>query len=292
MEQKKIREHKVIDSHPIIGSILFTLVMYIPVNLIIAAINVPLSMVIPGYPQSGPIGIIAAFLLGAFIYRRWFRPDAESLIKGGNMRPMRRFILMFVVYWVVSEAAGMYLDGTKLGLPSFVSVCSAITAGFIEELLFRGLFIAPMLRKNLDKKRIMTALLISAAVFGLVHGSNILAGAPVDSSIMQVGSSFALGIVFGAVFLCTGNLLMPALLHTLHDIIAFSNIGATTEQGVIAQGVTLGSWIDLAACTVLAICVILYLKKESVMGDVLRLWKGKWQRRGSVREAEVTETAL
>jgi hypothetical protein len=27
---------------------------------------------------------------------------------------------------------------------------------------------------------------------------------------------------------------------------------------------------------VFAICVILYLKKESVMGDVLRLWKGKW----------------
>ena len=135
-----------------------------------------------------------------------------------------------------------------------------------------------MLRKDLDKRRIMTALLISAAVFGLVHGSNVLAGAPVDSSIMQVGSSFALGIVFGAVFLCTGNLLMPALLHTLHDIIAFSNIGATTEQGVIAQGVTLGSWIDLAACTVFAICVILYLKKESVMGDVLLLWKEKWNR--------------
>lgn len=276
MEQNKVREHKIIDSHPIIGSILFVLIMYIPVNLVVGVLNVPLSMVVPGYPQSGPVGIIAGFLLGVFIYRRWFRPDAESLIKGGNMKPMGRFILMFVVYWIVSEAAGVFLDGTKLGLPSFAYVCTAITAGFIEELLFRGLFIAPMLRKNLDKKRVMTALLISAAVFGLVHGSNILAGAPVDSSIMQVGSSFALGIVFGAVFLCTGNLLMPALLHTLHDIIAFSNIGATTEQGVIAQGVTLGSWIDLAACTVFAICVILYLKKESVMGDVLRLWKGKW----------------
>ncbi len=278
MEQKKIREHKVIDSHPIIGSFLFVLIVYIPVNLIIAAINIPLSMVIPGYPQSGPIGIVAAFLIANFIYCRWFRPDAESLIKGGNMKPMGRFILMFVVYWIVSEAAGMFLDGTKLGLPSFVSVCTAITAGFIEELLFRGLFIAPMLRKNLDKKRIMTALLISSAVFGLVHGSNILAGAPVDSSIMQVGSSFALGIVFGSVFLCTGNLLMPVLLHTLHDIIAFSNVGATTEQGVIAQGVTLGSWIDLAACSVFAICVSLYLKRESVMGDVISLWKGKCQR--------------
>ena len=71
---------------------------------------------------------------------------------------------------------------------------------------------------------------------------------------------------------------MPVLLHTLHDIVAFSNVGATTEQGVIAQGVTLGSWIDLAACSVFAICVILYMKKESVMGDVLRLWKGKCQR--------------
>ena len=186
MEQNKVREHKIIDSHPIIGSILFVLIMYIPVNLVVGVLNVPLSMVVPGYPQSGPVGIIVGFLLGVFIYRRWFRPDAESLIKGGNMKPMGRFILMFVIYWIVSEAAGVFLDGTKLGLPSFAYVCTAITAGFIEELLFRGLFIAPMLRKNLDKKRIMTALLISAAVFGLVHGSNILAGAPVDSSIISV----------------------------------------------------------------------------------------------------------
>ena len=89
-------------------------------------------MVVPGYPQSGPVGIIAGFLLGVFIYRRWFSPDAESLIKGGNMKPMGRFILMFVVYWIVSEAAGMFLDGTQIGLPSFASVCTAITAGFMN----------------------------------------------------------------------------------------------------------------------------------------------------------------
>ena len=166
MEQKKVREHKIIDSHPIIGSILFALIMYIPINLVVGILNVPLFMVVPGYPQSGPVGIIAGFLLGVFIYRRWFSPDAESLIKGGNMKPMGRFILMFVVYWIVSEAAGMFLDGTQIGLPSFASVCTAITAGFIEELLFRGLFIAPMLRKNLNKKRIMTAMLISAVTRG------------------------------------------------------------------------------------------------------------------------------
>ncbi len=263
MEQKKIREHKVIDSHPIICSILFMLVAYIPVNVVVAVINVPLSMVIPGYPQSGPIGIIAAFLIANFIYCRWFRPDAESLIKGGNMKAGVRFVIAFVIYWILSEALSVFLDGTELAFPSLTAICTAITAGFVEEVLFRGLLIAPMLRNDLNKKRIMTALLVSSAVFGLVHGSNVLAGAPVDSSIMQVGSSFALGIVFGAIFLCTGNLWMSVLLHTLHDIVAFSNVGATTDQGVISQGITLGSWIDLALCTVFAIYAIRHLKKEA-----------------------------
>lgn len=52
MGQKKVREHKIIDSHPIIGSILFALIVYIPVNLIIAAINIPLFMVIPSRVRS------------------------------------------------------------------------------------------------------------------------------------------------------------------------------------------------------------------------------------------------
>ena len=73
------------------------MILYIPVNLVVGILNVPLAMVVPGYPQSGPVGIIAGFLLGVFIYRRWFSPDVESLIKGGNMKPMGRFILMFVV---------------------------------------------------------------------------------------------------------------------------------------------------------------------------------------------------
>ena len=122
MEQKKTREHKVIDPHPIIGSFLFALIVYIPVNLVVGVLNVPLFMVVPGYPQSGPVGIIAGFLLGVFIYRRWFSPDAESLIKGGNMKPMGRFILMFVVYWIVSEAAGMFLDGTQTWL-AVICIC-------------------------------------------------------------------------------------------------------------------------------------------------------------------------
>ena len=62
MGQKKVREHKIIDSHPIIGSILFALIVYIPVNLVVGILNVPLAMVVPGYPQSGPVGIIAAIL--------------------------------------------------------------------------------------------------------------------------------------------------------------------------------------------------------------------------------------
>lgn len=276
-EQKKVREHKIIDAHPIIGSLLFMIVMYIPVNLIVS-VNLPFSMFIPGYPQTGPIGVILAFLIGNLLYTWWFRPDAESLLKGGNVGAAGPFIPLFVLLWVLSEGAEIFLGDLKLAVPSITSICTAITAGFLEEFFFRGMIIAPMMRKDADQKRVLTALLFSSAVFGLVHGTNVFAGAPVDSSIMQVGSSFALGIAFGAVFLVTGNLWAPAILHTVHDILAFSNVGSTTESGVITHGVTLGSWVDLALCAALAIFAILYLKKENVMDSVLRLWRQKWHK--------------
>ena len=253
--------------------------MYIFCNVGCLLFNFPFTVIIPGYPNVGSIGVIAVFLLASLFLCWWFRPEAESLIKGGNMKDGVRFIVVFIIYWILEEVFSVITEGTKLAIPSFTSISTAIYAGFIEELIFRGILIAPMLRKEQSRESVYKALIISSVVFGLIHGTNAIGGAPIDSSIMQVVTASLLGIVFGVVFLCTGNLWLSVILHTVHDIIAFSNVGATNEAGMITKGVTLSSWLDLALCIALAVYMNMYIRKEPVMNDVINLWRGKWKER-------------
>ena len=62
----------------------------------------------------------------------------------------------------------------------------------------------------------MTAL-ISSALFGLIHLANLLEGAGVVETLMQVGYSFLIGGMCSIVLLKTRNILPCILLHTIFD---------------------------------------------------------------------------
>jgi membrane protease YdiL (CAAX protease family) len=87
------------------------------------------------------------------------------------------------------------------------------TAGVCEELLYRGYFIAmtsPLLT-------LAGAVVTGAVIFGLGHGYQGPGG---------VAKTAGVGLLFGAIYVATGSLLWPMILHALLDVqggtIAFS----------------------------------------------------------------------
>ena len=88
----------------------------------------------------------------------------------------------------------------------FAFVC--ITAGICEETLFRG-FLLHYLHVGPWSLNLTLALLISAAVFGLQHLYQGVAGT-IQSGII--------GLLFGLLFLLTGNLLAPMIVHAALDL--------------------------------------------------------------------------
>ncbi len=102
-------------------------------------------------------------------------------------------------------------------IPLFLFLC--LTIGVTEELLFRGL-LHRALRDVFKKKRFgdVYAVLLSSAVFGLWHLVNLLEGAGVGPTLMQVGYTFLLGAMFAVVYDRTENIWLSVLLHTLFDV--------------------------------------------------------------------------
>jgi membrane protease YdiL (CAAX protease family) len=83
-----------------------------------------------------------------------------------------------------------------------------ITAGICEEVLFRG-FLQHYLHAFPFSLNLTLALLISAAIFGLQH---LYLGAH------AAASTAVSGLLFGLMFVLTGNLLLPVVFHSAMDL--------------------------------------------------------------------------
>jgi len=104
------------------------------------------------------------------------------------------------------QAFSYFFPATRSERRWFAFVC--ITAGICEETLFRG-FLLHYLHVIPWTLNLTLALLISSVIFGLNH---LYAG------VGGVASNIVFGFLLGLLFLLTGNLLLPIVLHAVMDL--------------------------------------------------------------------------
>ncbi len=94
----------------------------------------------------------------------------------------------------------------------------SLCVGLFEELVFRGVFFLELLRrKRASTKQIFFVTVLSSAAFGLIHLANLLEGAGIVPTLMQVGYSFLIGGMCSIVLLKTGDLIQCILLHSVYN---------------------------------------------------------------------------
>ena len=195
-----------------------------------------------------------------------------------------RFFIAFAVYWTASAGFGILAEHAVYAFPSDQKLYSSFAAGILEELLFRFLIISVLLWKQREKKQLFRALIISTVIFALAHGANIFYGAGIGVSVMQMISALAMGTAFGLLFLRTGNILPGMILHTLHDIIALSEVGATDESGLITHGITPAAIVDLLLVIAMGIYLAFCYSRKNETEKMLVIWKKKTPRGMRTRE--------
>ncbi|MCR5129425.1 MAG: CPBP family intramembrane metalloprotease [Lachnospiraceae bacterium] len=186
-----------------------------------------------------------------------------------------RFFIAFVVYWSASAVFGILTEHAEFAFPSKEKLYASFAAGILEELIFRLLIITVFLWKRRETKQLYLAWIVSTVIFALAHGGNILYGAGIGVSVMQVFSALAMGSAFGMLFLRTRHILPGMILHTLHDIIALSEVGATDESGLITHGITPASVVDLLLVIAMGIYLAYYYSREEETEKMLVIWRKK-----------------
>lgn len=117
---------------------------------------------------------------------------------------------------ILSAASGdAYLTRPEL-VPLFA--LDAWMIGVFEEIAFRGVLFPLLLenRRGTTRQIFRTTVAVSA-VFGLVHLVNLIEGAGIGPTLLQVGYSFLIGGMCSIVLLKSGNLLLCILLHAVYD---------------------------------------------------------------------------
>ena len=118
---------------------------------------------------------------------------------------------------------------------SLTYILTMLMAGFLEEVLFRGLLFTALRPRGLKR-----AVLISALTFGLGHIVNLLNGAALLPTLLQLCYACAIGLLFTVLFQKSGSLLPGILTHSmLNALSAFSIEGGDVYQIITAVILTL-----------------------------------------------------
>ena len=99
-----------------------------------------------------------------------------------------------------------------------VYALQCLCVGLFEELAFRGcIFLLALDTHRKSSFDLFLAIVISSAIFGVVHLVNVIAGASIGSVILQIGYSFLIGGMCSVVLMKTGCIWHCVLIHAVYN---------------------------------------------------------------------------
>lgn len=102
------------------------------------------------------------------------------------------------------------------------NIINMINVGFIEEIIFRG-----FLFKMMEKDNTKNAIIVSAITFGIGHIVNLLNGAEVIPTIIQICYAISLGYLFVIIFYKSKSLVPCIITHAIINSLAIFNTDNT-----------------------------------------------------------------
>ena len=125
-------------------------------------------------------------------------------------------------------------------------ILTMINIGFIEEIIFRG-----FLFKMMEKSNLKSAIIVSSVTFGIGHIVNLLNGAELISTLMQICYAISIGFLFVIIFYKSKSLLPCIITHCLVNSLSIFNIENT-----------LSTYIAPVFLTIVPIIYVIYIQKN------------------------------
>lgn len=262
LNQPSVRKHKIL-SRPILGAILLILFGF--------TANTIISSFFPA-ALKGVGAILSGFILLG-IHRAWFRDEYKGSLSLDFLEDKK--LLMYIGIFMAIDAVIIGCDIFRLGfaMPTLKTVLLACTAGVIEEVISRVLPISIMMRKYIHNGNYLITLFLPAAIFGIVHLTNALAGQSLEMTIFQIVSAFFAGIFFAAIYLRTASIVPTMIIHGIHDFLCFLIVNQST--GIMTGSLATIDIIEMLVIVAVQIALTVMMLKGH-KEDIMKVWKNRW----------------
>jgi uncharacterized protein len=185
--------------------------------------------------------------------------------------------------WSVLAISAFTVIGGILDHKAFgdigTAVWNGIQPGISEEVLYRIIPIAFALRVQKKDKLVIPVMTVTGVIFGLIHGANILAGADVTATVLQVIYAAGTGLMFAIIYMKTGNLWITVFLHSLTDIVYYLGAEEQSSAGILSEqlGLVDIGFLIVYAALYFANAFWLYRRtgKTEFTGTWDRIWDGR-----------------
>jgi membrane protease YdiL (CAAX protease family) len=219
------------------------------------------------------VGMAIGALVALWLFKLWFKPDFEGCLKADSFWTGLLMLLpVLVIHYIGSIVSWITLGTGNV----FLAFLQAFAPGFCEEIGFRGLGVANYMRTIKSERQIKVIFWLSSIIFGLAHSANIFSGGDFFSCVIQVIYASGIGMLLGAVYLRTGNLLPCILGHMSLDFFEFVRKDLS-QSGGLMMGMGAGDWITVFSALVGAV-LGLWLIREKYHPEIMEVWDRKWNK--------------
>ena len=102
-------------------------------------------------------------------------------------------------------------------LQIFLLAAECLAIGLFEETAFRGVVLLGIMEKRRNgTKDLFVSIVLSSAVFGIIHLVNLFTSSP-GAVFLQIGYSFLIGAMCAVVLIRTANIWLCVVLHAVYD---------------------------------------------------------------------------
>ncbi len=176
---------------------------------------------------TAPVSVLLALVLFLWIKKHNLSEKYGLCLFKGNWKNYLYFtpllLIMTTNLWN-GIAMNVSLEETALYILSMFCV------GFIEEVIFRGLLFKAICKSNQKQ-----AILISSITFGIGHVVNLLNGADILSTILQICYASAIGFLFTIIFY-KGKSLMPCIItHGIVNSLSVFSVQGTQMLNIVTS---------------------------------------------------------
>lgn len=154
-----------------------------------------------------------------------FRDYGFCRIEKNSMKMVWAYIPLILV-----EVVSIVMCGFSITISVLPLLFFTLAVGFNEEIFFRGLIL-----KYVNQKSLKQGTIISSTLFGLLHAGNLLGGADLLYTVLQIIFAFLVGLVLAEVTIITKSLWVPITWHVIHNFISFQGGNALDKKVIIVN---------------------------------------------------------